>query len=129
MKGFRGYVEKYGLPLSVYSDRHATYKCNRSGRATAKPTIEDDLAGREPMSQFHRALEGLGVQVIHARSPQWRGHCEAKGRVERVFRMFQDRPAVAAPLIKEMRLAGICTIEEGNRFLETYLQITTSAFA
>lgn len=111
MEGFRGYVERYGMPLSVYCDRHSTYKSN------AKATIEEELAGEEPRSQFERALEALGVEVIHAYSPQ------AKGRVERSFRTLQDR------LIKEMRLAGVCTIEEGNRFLEGYLPTYNQRFS
>ena len=53
-------------------------------------------------------MKELGVKVIHANSPQ------AKGRVERLFRTLQDR------LIKEMRLKGIKSIEEGNRFLKHY---------
>ena len=103
LDGFRRYVESYGVPLSVYCDRHTTYKSN------AKETIEDDLEGIPPMSQFERALQTLEVKVIHAYSPQ------AKGRVERSFRTLQDR------LIKEMRLARVCTVEKANRFLETYL--------
>lgn len=61
------------------------------------------------MSQFEKALERLGVRVIHARSPQ------AKGRIERLFRTFQDR------LVKEMRLAKVRTQEQANEFLEDYL--------
>jgi len=63
------------------------------------------------MSQFERSLSELGVEMIHAHSPQ------AKGRIERLFGTFQDR------LIKEMRLAGIQTMEEANRFLGGYLPI------
>jgi hypothetical protein len=61
------------------------------------------------MSQFERALEELGVEVIHAYSPQ------AKGRIERLFGVFQDR------LVKEMRLAGVSTKDQANEFLEGYL--------
>jgi len=111
MGGFRGYAKRYGLPGSVYLDKHTTYK------SPAKPTIEDELAGREPLSQFERALKELSVKVIHANSPQ------AKGRVERLFRTFQDR------LIKEMRLKGIKTIDEANRFLRYYLPIYNKRFA
>ncbi|MGR3296252.1 MAG: ISNCY family transposase, partial [Candidatus Bathyanammoxibius sp.] len=91
------------MPQSVYIDRHTTYK------STAKPTLADELAGRKPMSQFERALEELGVKVIHAHSPQ------AKGRIERLFGTFQDR------LIKEMRLKDIKTKEQANSFLRSYL--------
>lgn len=61
------------------------------------------------MSQFERALKELGITVIHAASPQ------AKGRIERLFRTLQDR------LVKEMRIRGISTKEEANRFIASYL--------
>ncbi|MBN2255279.1 MAG: ISNCY family transposase, partial [Deltaproteobacteria bacterium] len=110
MDSFKRYIEKYGIPLSVYVDRHSTY------RSTGKPTIEDELEGKEPMSEFERALQELGVSVIHALSPQ------AKGRIERLFRTFQDR------LIKEMRLEGIGSIQEANTFLEEYLPVYNKRF-
>ena len=104
MESFKHYIEKYGIPISVYLDRHSTYK------STGKPTIEDELANKMPKSQFERALEELGVRVIHAYSPQ------AKGRIERLFKTLQDR------LIKEMRLKGIRTKDEANEFLKHYLK-------
>ena len=104
MDSFKGYVRKYGLPLRVYLDKHTTYK---SGR---KLTVEEELDGlSQPMSQFERALDELGVKVTHAHSPQ------AKGRIERLFGTLQDR------LVKEMRLRGIKTREEANLFLREYL--------
>lgn len=105
MRSLRGYIKRYGIPASLYLDKHMTY------RSPKQQTLEDELAGRRAMSQFQRAAEELGINVIHANSP------EAKGRVERLFKTFQDR------LIKEMRLANICGIEEGNRFLARYLPI------
>lgn len=110
MDSFKRYARRYGLPHGVYLDRHSTYK------STAKPTIEDDLAGRQPQSQFERALDELGVRVIHATSPQ------AKGRIERSFRTLQDR------LVKEMRLAGIKTKDEANEFLKGYLSVHNRRF-
>lgn len=104
MDGFLGYIKLYGLPQSVYLDKHTTYKSN------AKPTLEEELEGKEPKSQFERALEELGVEVIHAHSPQ------AKGRIERLFGTFQDR------LVKELRLAKVKTKDEANRVLERYLR-------
>ena len=101
MDSFRGYVQTYGLPLSVYLDRHTTYKSPK------KLTEWDE--GIASLSQFERALKELGVAVIHALSPQ------AKGRVERLFGVLQDR------LVKEMRLAGITTKEQANAFLKEYL--------
>lgn len=104
MDSFKRYIRKYGLPLSIYLDKHTTYKSHR------KLTVDEELAGvSQPMSQFERALNELGVEVIHAHSPQ------AKGRVERLFGVLQDR------LVKEMRLRGIKTGEEANAFLLEYL--------
>jgi transposase len=104
MDCFYRYVKKNGLPHSVYMDRHTTYQ------GKSQLTIEEELQGQETSkSQFKRALETLGVELIAAHSPQ------AKGRIERLFRTFQDR------LIKEMRLEGIKTQDEANVFLENYL--------
>jgi len=111
MDSFKRYIKKYGLPLSVYLDKYKTYK------STAKPTLEDELNDVEPLSDFERALRELGVEVVHANSPQ------AKGRIERLFGTLQDR------LVKEMRLRGIRTLEEANAFLEGYLPIYNRRFS
>lgn len=111
MDSFKRYIRKNGIPLSVYIDKHSTYK------STAKPSIEDELSGIEPMSQVERALNELGVDVIHANSPQ------AKGRIERSFRTKQNR------LIKEMRLRQISSAEEANKFLPEYLHKHNKKFA
>ncbi len=103
MDSFKRYVRRYGLPISVYLDKHTTYK------STKKLTEWEEIEGLEPLSQFERALKELGVEVIHAYSPQ------AKGRVERLFGVLQDR------LVKEMRLRGIKTKESANEFLKEYL--------
>jgi transposase len=103
MDGFKRYIRLYGLPRSVYLDRHSTYKI------TAKQTIEEELNDIQPMSHFEKSLATLDIKVIHAYSPQ------AKGRVERLFGTFQDR------VVKEMRLAGVTNIAEGNMFLDGYL--------
>ena len=66
------------------------------------------MENKKAKSQFERALEELGVEVIHAQSPQ------AKGRIERSFNTHQDR------LIKEMRLKGIGSVKEANKFLSVY---------
>jgi hypothetical protein len=103
-ESFYAYVIRHGLPQSVYLDRHGAYY------STRKLSVEDELAGRaRPQTQFERALTHLGVRVIPAYSPQ------AKGRVERLFRTFQDR------LIKELRLARITTRAAANTFLQRYL--------
>ena len=103
MDSLKRYIERHGIPNSIYLDRHTIYKSN------AKPTIEDELKDRKPLSQFERAAEELGIEIIHANSPQ------GKGRIERLFGTFQDR------LIKEMRLEGIRRKEEANEFLDNYL--------
>jgi transposase InsO family protein len=111
MDSFRRYIQRYGIPLKVYLDKHTTYKSN------GKPTLEEELAGIEPLREFERALKELGVEVIHAHSPQ------AKGRIERFFGTLQDR------LVKEMRLRGIKSIEEANLFLEEYWSEFNRKFA
>ncbi len=111
MDSFRHYIKRNGIPLSVYLDKHTTY------RSPAKPSIEEELEGVGPLSEFERALEELGVEVIHANSPQ------AKGRVERFFGTLQDR------LVKEMRLREIQTLEEANLFLDQYWPLYNRKFA
>ena len=108
MDSFSLYTRKYGLPLSVYLDQHTTYK---------SPKKEPSGDEKESLSQFERAMEELGIKVIHAYSPQ------AKGRIERLFGTFQDR------VVKEMRLKGIKSIEEANVFLEAYLPEYNNRFA
>jgi hypothetical protein len=103
MDSMKRYIKLYGIPQSVYLDRHSTYKSD------AEPTLAEQLAGQKPMSQFERSMAELEVEVIHANSPQ------AKGRVERLFRTLQDR------LVREMRLAGIKSIDEANEFLRSFL--------
>ena len=103
MDSFRMYISRYGLPFSFYIDRHSTYMTTR------QPTIEEDLKAEFPKTQFGRLLNELGIKIIYARSPQ------AKGRIERAFGTLQDR------LTKEMRLAGISTLEQANEFLKEYL--------
>lgn len=111
MDSFKRYVSKYGIPHSIYLDKHSTYK------STKRLTPEEELKGLVyPQSQFERALSELGVNVIHANSPQ------AKGRIERLFGTLQDR------LVKEMRLKNISTKEEANKFLENYLPIYNKKF-
>jgi hypothetical protein len=111
MDSFQGYIRQHGIPLAVYADKHTTY------RSPAEPTIEEQLAGTEPQSQFGRALKELGVELIAAHSPQ------AKGRVERLFKTFQDR------VTKELRLAEVSTLAAANAFLKSYLPIYNRRFA
>lgn len=103
MDSFRKYIEVYGIPKSLYFDRNSIYKTTR------QPNQDEELKGKSPATQFEKVLNILDVEPIFAYSPQ------AKGRIERLFATFKDR------LIKEMRLAGVCSIEHGNEFLESYL--------
>jgi len=94
----------HGLPLSLYADRHSIFFVSR------EPTIEEQLKDSPPLTQFGRAMDELGIRVIPAYSPQ------AKGRVERMWGVFQDR------LVVELRLAGAKNIDEANRVLERVLK-------
>jgi len=111
MDSFRRYMAIYGIPFSFYVDRHSAYKTSRH------PNLDEDLKGEFAKTQFARALNELGVKIIFANSPQ------AKGRIERAFETLQDR------LVKELRLAGISTIEQANVFLESYLPAYNAGFA
>jgi transposase len=111
MESLKRYIRRYGIPLSVYLDRHSTYK------GQGKPTLAQELKNEVNLSQFERACKELGIQVIHAHS------APAKGRIERSFKTDQDR------LVKEMRLSGIQTLEEANRFLPGYWSRHNKRFA
>jgi len=110
MDSFKRYISLYGLPKSLYLDKHSTYKTTR------QPDTDELLRGKVAETQFERACGELEIEMIHANSPQ------AKGRIERTFATLQDR------LIKEMRLAGVRTKEEANLFLEWYLPIYNERF-
>jgi len=110
----RQIVEKKGLPLALYHDRHGIFE--RS--ALEQPqTLEEQLRGQEPTTQFGRLLKELGIESIPSYSPQ------AKGRIERLFKTFQDR------LVSELRLAGAKTLEEAHRVLQTFLPRFNRRFA
>jgi hypothetical protein len=93
------HLERYGRPVSFYSDRHSIFRVNH-----------EDTASGNTLTQFGRALETLDIEAIHARTPQ------AKGRVERANQTLQDR------LVKEMRLSGISSIEQANVWLPTFME-------
>ena len=95
-----GWLERYGRPVAHYTDKNSIF------RTTRRAGIGEQLRGEVARSQFGRALKELGIEWIAAQSPQ------AKGRIERLFETLQDR------LVKEMRLAGIATIEAANDFLQ-----------
>ena len=96
------YIGKNGRIMDVYTDRDSMF-------TAARRKGENEQAGREVdrLTQLGRSLRGLGIGSIPANSPQ------AKGRVECSFRTAQDR------LVKQLRLAKICTPEVANAFLET----------
>ncbi|MFH1562953.1 MAG: hypothetical protein ABIF11_06000 [Nitrospirota bacterium] len=71
MESFKHYIEEYGIPISIYLDKHSTYK------SPAKPSIEDEINGTKPLSEFERASKELRVEVKHAHSPQAKGRMEA----------------------------------------------------
>jgi hypothetical protein len=98
-----GIIEMHGLPEALYTDRHTIF------RSPKQPTLEQELAGERPRSQFGRAMDELAIEVIYANSPQ------AKGRVERLLGTLQDR------LVKELREAGACTLEQANEVLKRFL--------
>jgi len=93
------WIEEYGIPQALYTDRKNVYVASAEAAEKAK------LRGEECLTQFGRACKELGIRIIEAHSPQ------AKGRVERSNGTYQDR------LVKELRLEGIQTIEAANRLL------------
>lgn len=104
----------HGIPVSIYSDRHAIFLSNKA----AKLTIEEQLAGMVCSdTQFGRAMKELGVTIIHARSPQ------AKGRIERLWETLQSRLPV------EFQIAGINDIDQANEFLRKYIHEFNKLFA
>jgi hypothetical protein len=97
------YLRRFGRMGALYTDQAGHFRNPVGGRARSHA---DDRAAEQTNSMIRRALTALGIELILALSPQ------AKGRVERLFETLQDR------LIKEMRLAGICSMADANRFLE-----------
>ena len=93
----RALVEHRGVPVALYTDRHAVFKHTPGSGLPAGPT------------QFSRAMDELGIQMIFAQSPQ------AKGRVERTAGTFQDR------LVAELRLAGAATLEQARAVLDGFV--------
>src|ERR1035437_534508 len=110
---FGRYVRAHGLPQVLYVDKDSIYRVN-----DAEARQKCRQAGKKPpLTQFGRAMESLGVEIIAAHSPQ------AKGRVERVNGTLQDR------LVKELALSGVASIPAANRFLEQhYLQAFNDRF-
>ena len=104
MKLLWSYLEKFGRPVSFYTDKASLFQ-TAVKRKRDEPGVDKDPVEMPP-TQIGRALRELGIAWIGAHSPQ------AKGRVERNFATAQDR------LVKGMRVAGVKSIEEANRYLE-----------
>ncbi|WP_069880922.1 ISNCY family transposase [Bosea sp. BIWAKO-01] len=102
----KGYLTSHGRPLAFYSDKHSIFR-------VSKP----QALGGQGMTQFGRALSELSIEILCAHSSQ------AKGRVERVNRTLQDR------LVKELRLAGISSIEAANTYLPGFVERFNARFA
>jgi len=99
------YLLKFGRPVAFYSDKHTVFRV---------PKPSQHMTG---MTQFGRALAELNVEILCANSSQ------AKGRVERANRTLQDR------LVKELRLAGVSSMEDGNAFLDGFVERYNAKFA
>ena len=97
-------ISSHGIPISLYSDRHTIFHSPR------EPTIEEQLNGSKPLTQFGRAMDELGISLIKAYSPQ------AKGKIERLWGTFQDRLTV------QLRLANAKNIHQANQVLEQFLK-------
>ena len=106
MAATQAYIEVHGKPVAFYSDKFSVF------RVTAPQACSGT-----GLTQYGRALQELGIELICAHSPQ------AKGRVERANQTLQDR------LVKELRLQGINDMEAGNRFLPSYLADFNQRFA
>jgi transposase len=102
----KSYLQHHGKPVAFYSDKHSIFRVSR-----------EDAASGDGMTQFGRALSELNIEILCANTSQ------AKGRVERAHHTLQDR------LVKELRLAGISTIEAANAFLPAFVQTYNARFA
>lgn len=102
----RAYLEAHGKPVAFYSDKAGIFR-------VAAPKAN----GKGGVTQFGRALFELNIDILCANTPQ------AKGRVERAHQTLQDR------LVKELRLRGISTPEDGNAFLPAFREDFNARFA
>jgi hypothetical protein len=99
----RRYLEQHGKPQAFYADRAAVFRSPSATNLTR--------------TQFQRALDELGIELICANSPQ------AKGRVERLNRTLQDR------LVKSLRLEAISDIETANTWSLNFVQRYNAGFS
>ena len=112
LRVLRAMVEEHGVPLSLYRDRHGAFQRNDKHWSE-----EELLAGQQSPTQLGQVLEDLGIEQIAALTPQ------AKGRIERLWRTFQDR------LVSELRLAKAKTVEQANAVLAGFVKEHNRKFA
>lgn len=109
------YLREHGRMGALYADRASHFGNWRSPHGSRKAGEDADPVMVD--SIIRRGLNALEIELIIALSPQ------AKGRVERLFGTLQDR------LIKEMRVAGIASMDEANHFLqETFIPFWNRRF-
>jgi transposase len=108
----RQLLGRHGVPVAFYGDRSGIFVRNDD-----RWTVEEQLAGKRQPTQFGRALDQLGVTFIAANSPQ------AKGRVERLWGVLQDR------LTSELRLAKASDIDSANAVLRKFIADYNRRFA
>ncbi|MEE9184505.1 MAG: ISNCY family transposase [Acidimicrobiia bacterium] len=105
------WIERYGIPRSLYVDRKSVFITER------EPTLEEQLEDRLPATAFGRVCQKLDIEIIAA------GSAQAKGRVERSHGVYQDR------LVKLIRLDGLSSYEQVNAFLEPFDEELNERFA
>ena len=105
-------LRRFGVPLAFYGDRSGIFTRNDD-----RWSLDEQLAGKRQPTQFGRALEQLGITFIAAQTPQ------AKGRIERLWGVLQDR------LTSELRLARACDLDSANRVLACFVADYNRRFA
>ena len=105
-------LRRCGVPLAFYGDRSGIFVRNDDHWS-----VEEQLAGHRQPTQFGRALQQRGITFIAAQSPQ------AKGRIERLWGVLQDR------LSSELRLARACDLGSANRVLRRFVADYNRRFA
>jgi len=106
-------ISRHGVPHTLYTDRHSIFFSAQRDN----PTIEDQLAGTTPRSQFGHALDRLGIHHVASHSPQ------ARGRIERLWGTLHQR------LVVELRRAAISSLDDANAFLAGFIEHFNSSFA
>ena len=105
-EALKTYLGRHGKPVAFYSDKHSIFRVSN-----------ENAASGDGMTQFGRALSELNIEILCANTSQ------AKGRVERAHHTLQDR------LVKELRLAGISSIDAANAFLPSFIAHYNARFA